>query len=585
MNAPAHSAATSARKPFPRSIRKIFVPPTTAHPLDGLVGTRSGNVYTLQRIPKDFIPPENIKPCPQHLENHPQRDILEKPILILKDIQSLVEPFNDRGILCIGNTIPAAIRPSHPFPHNAYNKHQWIRDSVVAIETMLNAGDIVKASSCIEEILTFLSMPEQRNRIVEYHFNSSCNGSPHDTYLLDHAKRPFIRIPISRKAKLANYLIDRDNKKIEDGAHWAHDQLGSFGQLIRLVCLAHRTGRINLEGIYDQVLQRVAQVSPDSVEHLQKEHIIVSLQKFLYRISLVSAPDGKITLSLNTRGPWEEHPAKNRLSEMIPLLAGVSEFIKLHERANESILLAGDEAHQEEFIKQLSFFKGLLEENIRIQLPDLPDAVARESLELDGLDSVVALMMSPRLIKFTPLQQFAIIRTMLSNMGIAHGIGELNAPGIIRYRGDKYCAEDMHKLADEHWNVHHPKSPSYWTLFDPAIAAGFFMRACELGNTSDPKLDYRKLGSHYYRYGCRFLQRSASQVPTTRYEGKMRVGNTGLHHRFHYNPYDPVEAYYKNNDTGRYEPNTNVLTWTNAQRAEAFTWGRIAASMYENYWS
>ena len=154
-------------------------------------------------------------------------------------------------------------------------------------------------------------------------------------------------------------------------------------------------------------------------------------------------------------------------------------------------------------------------------------------------------------------------------MGIANELGILDAPGIIRYRGDKYCAQDMHKSCDEHWNVEHPKSPALWTIFPPAIAAAFFTRSIEVASISDTKLDYRGLGLHYYRYGCRFLQSSLSQVFTKRHEGKMPVGKTGKVHRFYYNPYDPVEAFYKNSDTGLYEPNTNVLGWTNAQRAIA----------------
>jgi hypothetical protein len=573
---------------FPRSTRKIFQFPANAEPLDSLVGTGRSKIYTSQLVPPDFIPPSSVRACPQHLADHPQRELLQRQVLSLDEIRRLAEPFQNKGVVCIGNTIPAAMRPSHPFAHNDYEKHQWFRDSVVALEAMLNAGDYRKASSCIEEMLTFLALPAQRNRIIAYHFDSSVRGSPHDAYQRDHAARPFIRAPIGRAGNLSNDLFNRKREKIEEGAQWAHDQLGSFGQFIRLVCLAQRCGKIDLPALYSNVLNKVQkemQVSSshEYVGYLRSEHILVSLQKFLYRISLCSVPGrSHHTLAMNTRGAWEEHPAHNRLSEMMPLLAGVTEFVKLYEREPAVLSLAGDSFHKQDFIKHLQIFSSLLRQNIDRQLPDLPDAVAIESFSIEGLDSVVAMMLSPRLIKLTALQQFAIIRTVFRNMGIVDEHGVLDAPGIIRYWGDQYCAEDMHKQANEHWNVERPKSFAYWTTKDAPIAANWFRRACELAEAEvhDPKLGYANLGTLHYQYGCRFLQRSLSQVPTKRYEGRMRVGNTGKTFRFYYNPYDPVEAWYRNSETGRFEPNTNVLTWTNAQRAHMLIWAERAAKIY-----
>lgn len=589
--APAAPSVTAKILKFPRWKVKVFRTPSHIPPLDALVSTGSKTVLLEQLIPDDFPAAGNIRVNPQFLAAHPQRELLQKPILTLDDIRRLQEPFLNQGICGVGNTIPAAYRPSHPIAAKAYEKHQWIRDSVVALEAMINAGEYVKASACLEEILVFLSHPNQRQRIVQYHFPSSCGGTAHDRYHHDKADRAFIRAPISRNGHLGENLHDRNGHKIEDGAEWAHDQLGSFGQLIRLACLAHRNNKIDLRAIYGRVIERVAAQTndPEISRRLKGEHILVSLQKFLYLVSIVDAHSAadehesdlpRTELSFITRGTWEETPAKNRLSEMVPLLAGVHEFMRLYDREPGTLLLAGDTAHRRDFINQLKTFKGLLQSQIDIQVPNLPNRLARESFSLNGRDSVVVLSLSPRLINFTALQQFAMIRTVLRNMGIANEYGILDAPGIIRYRNDHYTAGDMHELADINWNVHAPKTLANWTIFDSPIGANFFMRACELAQYKDATPQHFALGKQHYEYGCRFLQRSTSQVPTEAYKGKMRFGDTGRFHKMFYAPYDSPEAFYFNSKTGKWEPNTNCLTWTVAQRAMIFHWAQRAGEIY-----
>lgn len=550
-------------------------------PLDLHVGT--GRRLLSQEIPPDFPPPENIRPHEQFVADHPQRRLLLKgEALSVADIEAIQQPFAVRGLVGIGATIPAASRPSHPFPEKGYHRHEWVRDAVVGVEALLNAGQHAHATEVLTELLTYLSLPAQRDRIVEYHFTSSAHGTPRDLYHLDFAKRPFVRSVITPEGRLADRMLDRDGAVVEDAVHWAHDQLGSFGQLIRLACRAHRRNLIDLNQVYSHVIERVGAITDDAtrVQHLRNEHILTSLQKFLYRVALVHPAGEDVQLSINTRGAWEEGPARNRLSEMIPLLAGAQEFMRLYDAQPRAVLLAGDTKHRRQFIENLQIFTHALELEINRQLPSRPYAVARETLDSNVLDSVVALQLSPRLIKLTALQQFAIIRTVLRNSGLADDCGVLDAPGIIRYRGDPYAAADMHRSADINWNVHHSKLACHWTLMDPAIAAHFFMRAHELGTQQGEQPQMMlTLGREYYRYGCRFLQRSASQVLTKPFVGWVNAGE-GQRHRVAYAPYEPVEGFYLNSDTGRWQPNPNCLNWTTAQRALMFHWARVASQLY-----
>lgn len=446
----------------------------------------------------------------EFVSGHPLEDLILRPIDQLIKVHELkgVLDHVDFDLSCTdAGAIPASTRED-----SRYSKYGWTRDMANKVLMMIELGDINNAKKVIYQLATFYNHPEQRNRLVSYHWHPQGDiAEPVIRFMRDFNGHPRIR-----------GQIDGNGNLVQSNHPWAHNQFDAYGAwLYATFYLAH-------------VLRDQSHPRFDPAHY--EPNFLKDLDNYLSTQNPDNKLDSIFSVALRSLnrvrawdnydvGPWEDVYAHKRASSIGIILKAAKQIETYLGLTNWQCMTIDNPGGFYNELKNLMHHSGLA-------IEDRIPRDGREPTECQWFPSDAALtfLLYPYNPGLSREQELSILNSLYK-----HRMGEI---GFTRRGRDIYYGQDYlygHHSQGIYANEYVPDyRAAQWGIFDEYLSI-FFANDVLATLFSRGTIDWDRLELAEFH-----LRRALAHVTPTRFEEDGQLWSDEYVERYYLNPeHDP----------------------------------------------